>query len=380
MRLSPLLERCRMVVTLGPGGVGKTTTAAALALQAARAGRPSLVCTIDPARRLARSLGLERLGDTPAPVDLGPLGPTDAEASAPLYAMMLDAEASLDRMLLESGADPEAAARLRAHPLYRVMVRELPGMHEYAAVSRLYELGQSGPWSLVVLDTPPTSHALDFLDAPRRLLRALDSPAIQWLVRPYLRAGHLSLRMLGGARAYVLRRIAQIVGMGLLERMAEFLVLFNSVLDGVRQRTDAVSTLLASRDVGYAVVSSPTPTSAREAIDLAARLRRRRLTVDALLVNRMHISQLEGEVAPEPLAEALAHQPSIRALPADTQLRLLQALTVTHQRYRQLALADRGQLRRILAELQGDPLLVTIPLLAEDVYDLDGLARIASYL
>ena len=211
MILAPLLERSRILVTLGPGGVGKTTTAAAVALQAARDGRPSLVCTIDPARRLARSLGLEGLGDTPKPVDLSRLD----GGGAPLHAMMLDAEAALDRMLLESGADPEAAERLRGHPLYRVMARELPGMHEYAAVSRLWELRQSGQWSLVVLDTPPTAHALDFLDAPRKLVKALESPAIQWLVRPYLKAGKLSLDMLGFGASFgytVMARISLLIG------------------------------------------------------------------------------------------------------------------------------------------------------------------------
>lgn len=380
MILSPLLERSRIVVTLGPGGVGKTTTAAALALAAARAGRPSLVCTIDPARRLARSLGLAGLGDEPVAVDLSRGSGSVPGSAAPLHAMMLDAEAALDRMLLESGADAAAAAKLRDHPLYRVMARELPGMHEYAAVSRLYELQQSGAWSLVVLDTPPTAHALDFLDAPRRLVRALESPAIQWLVRPYLKAGHLSLKMLGGARAYVLRRLAQIVGTGLLERMAEFLVLFDAVLEGVRSRTEAVSALLASPEVTYAVVTSPTPTSVREAVSLGSQLRHRGLSVDALVVNRMHVSSIEGPLRSETVAEALAAQPSVAALPADGQLRLLEALTVTHQRFYQLAEADRRQLDLLLAELEGDPLVATVPLLAQDVFDLDGLVKIASYL
>jgi anion-transporting ArsA/GET3 family ATPase len=381
MKLAPLLDRSQMVVTLGPGGVGKTTTAAALAVQAARQGRPSLVCTIDPARRLARSMGLEGLEDEPVAVDLSRLGPpSDGTAAAPLHAMMLDAEATLDRMLLESGADPESARRLRDHPLYRVMARELPGMHEYAAVSRLYELQQQAQWSLIVLDTPPTSHALDFLDAPRRLVRALESPAIQWLVRPYLRAGHLSLKALGGARAYVLRRVAKIVGVGLLERIAEFLVLFDAVLDGVRARTEAVSALLSSDEVAYAVVSTLTPSSVQEAVRLAEQLQRRRLTVDALILNRVHQSRVTEPLDTERLAEALAELPAVSALPAEAQLRLLETLTTAHQRYGQLARADERQLARMQERLRSEPQVVTIPLLGNDVYDLEGLGAIGGYL
>jgi anion-transporting ArsA/GET3 family ATPase len=260
------------------------------------------------------------------------------------------------------------------------MVRELPGMHEYAAVSRLYELQKQTQWDLVVLDTPPTSHALDFLDAPRRLVRALESPAVQWLVRPYLRAGQLSLKALSGARAYVLRRVAKIVGMGLLERIAEFLVLFSSVLDGVRARTDAVSQLLSSQQVAYAVVSSLTPASAQEAVTLAEQLRRRRLAVDALILNRVHVSEVSGPLHTEGLAEALAAQPAIAALPAEAQLRLLEVLTVSHQRYSQLAKADERQRARLQERLGFEPVVTSIPLLEHDVYDLEGLAAIGGYL
>lgn len=378
MTLGTLLGERRVLVTLGPGGVGKTTTAAALGLKAAQAGRSTLVCTIDPAKRLASSLGVEGLGDQPERVDLGRLGA--AAPAAPLFAMMLDAEAALDRLLLESSPRAGAGEALRTHPLYRVMARELPGMHEYAAVSRLYELWHEGRFDLVVLDTPPTTHALDFLDAPLRLERALDSPAVQWLVRPYLRAGRLSLKMLGGARAYVLRRLAQIVGTGLLERMAEFLVLFEGVLDGVRARTSAVSALLTSSEVGYVLVSSPTPANAEETVLLAEQLARRRLPIAALIMNRMHLTASTEALSSEAFAEALAEVPAVRALPGDAQLRLLDEITRSHQAFAQLARADRRRLDTVLARLDGAPALATVPLLAEDIFDLEGLLAVGRFL
>lgn len=378
MTLSAVLERRRLILSVGPGGVGKTTTAAALALAAARSGRSSLVCTIDPARRLARALGLQGLGDEPAPVDLGA---NARPGGAPLWAMMLDAEAALDRLLFQSVQDAETRRRLAAHPLYRVMVRDLPGMHEYAAVSRLGELHQTGRWSVIVLDTPPTGHALDFLDAPMRLMRAMQSPVVSWLVRPYLRAGTLSLKVLRGARAYVLRRLAQIVGTDLLDRMAEFLVLFGSVLDDVRARVDEVSQLLSSEQTGAMVITAPTATNVAEAARVLDALSRRRVRVDALVFNREHALRVRQEVTPERLARALAAEPTVAALAADDQIELLEELMRSHERTRLLARSDHRHETRLLGGAQGPrPHVVHIPLLDDDVHDIAGLERISSYL
>jgi anion-transporting ArsA/GET3 family ATPase len=379
MTLTPLIARAQVIVALGPGGVGKTTTAAALALKAAQAGRRTVVCTIDPARRLASSLGVT-LGSEPTLVAPERFADAGLPPTTQLYAMMLDASDALDRMLLSTGRDPELTDKLRRHPLYQTMARDLPGMHEYAAISRLYELQEQGGWELVVLDTPPTSHALDFLDAPRRMIRALESPAIEWLVKPYLRAGHLSLKLLGGARAYVLRRLARIVGTGLLEQIAEFLVLFETVLDGVHERIEAVSRLLTGDQMCYAIVTSPSPASVQEATELARQLRRRRLTVDALVMNRMHRLASFRTAEPEAIAEELAHHPDVHEMAAEDQLRLLEWLSITHRRFQRLAQGDERQLEWLQQQFPERPLTATIPLMAQDVHDLDGLSRIAAHL
>jgi anion-transporting ArsA/GET3 family ATPase len=293
--------------------------------------------------------------------------------------MMLDPAAALDRLLLSAGRDPALTEQLRSHPLYRTMARELPGMNEYAAVSRLYEL-VADEWDLVVLDTPPTTHALDFLDAPGRMLRALQSPAVQWLVKPYLRAGRLSLKLLGGAKAYVLRRLARIVGTGLLEQIAEFLVLFETVLDGVSARIDAVSGLLTGPAVRYAVVTSPTPASVAEAVGLGRQLERRHLRVDALVMNRMHGRAPFHQVEPEEIAADLAQCPQVDRLPAAEQLRFLEWLSATHRRFQLLARADQRQLEWLRRRFAEPPVTATVPLLGEDVHDLGGLSRIAVHL
>jgi anion-transporting ArsA/GET3 family ATPase len=338
------------------------------------------VCTIDPARRLASALGLGGLGDDPAPVPpeqfvAEGLPPTDR-----LMAMMLDAGPALDRLLLSEATDADAAAALRVNPLYQAMVHDLPGMHEYAAVSRLHELHTSGDHDLVVLDTPPTSHALDFLDAPRRLARALDSPALTWLVKPYLKAGSFSLRVLGGARGYVLRRLAQIVGTTLLERIAAFLVHFSHVLDGARARTEAVSALLASPAVRFVLVTSPTAASVQETLALHGELAHRGLAVHGLVMNRMHHRAPAALDRPEAVAEALASHPALRALPPGEQLRLLHEITPIHGRYQHLARADARQLELLLARCRGLLAHACVPLLEEDVHSLAAVSRVSSYL
>ncbi len=379
MTLTPLVDQSRVIIVLGPGGVGKTTTAAALALGAAQAGRRTLVCTIDPARRLATSLGVT-LDDEPSCVAPERFEAAGLEPSSGLYAMMLDPAAALDRLLLSAGRDAEMTDRLRRHPLYRTMARDLPGMNEYAAVARLHELHQAGDWDLVVLDTPPTTHALDFLDAPGKMLRALKSPAVQWLVKPYLKAGRLSLTLLGGAKAYVLRRLARIVGTGLLEQIAEFLVLFETVLEGVSERIDLVNLLLSGPQVSYVVVTSPTTASVQEAVALTRQLERRLLRVDGLVMNRMHGLADLHRVDPEDIAAELARRPLVDKLPAADQLRLLEWLSITHARFQLLARADQRQLAWLQGRFDHRPLVSTVPLMGEDVHDLGGLSRLSDHL
>jgi anion-transporting ArsA/GET3 family ATPase len=379
MTLTPLLEQARVIVALGPGGVGKTTTAAALALKAAQAGRRTLVCTIDPARRLASALGVT-LADEPTLVAPARFEAAGLAPSSCLHAMMLEPVTALDRLLLSAGRDPQMTERLQRHPLYRTMARDLPGMNEYAAVSRLYELHEADEWGLVVLDTPPTTHALDFLDAPGKMLRALQSPAVQWLVKPYLKAGRLSLKLLGGAKAYVLRRLARIVGIGLLEQIAEFLVLFETVLDGVSERIDRVGQLLSGPEVRYVVVTSPTPASVQEVVALTRQLERRRLRVDGLVMNRMHGLAELHRVDPEDIAADLVRSPHVAEMPAADQLRLLEWLSSTHRRFHLLARADQRQMEWLRGRFSRPPLIATVPLMGEDVHDLGGLSRVAAHL
>ena len=210
-----LLER-RILLCVGSGGVGKTTTAAALALAAARRGKRTLVLTIDPARRLANSLGLQSLGHQVQQVD-----PALVRRGAPsdrgeLWAMMLDQKQAFDEVVARHAKDPEAVKRILANPVYAQISGSLSGAQEYAAMAKLHDFDRTGGWDLIVVDTPPTSHALDFLDAPIKLSEAIDSPAIEWF-RKLQGGGGSGWSLVGKAGAYMLKQLAKFVGSKFIE-------------------------------------------------------------------------------------------------------------------------------------------------------------------
>jgi anion-transporting ArsA/GET3 family ATPase len=207
--MSSLLKLTRdkaILVCVGAGGVGKTTVAAAIGLRGACEGRRTLVLTIDPARRLADSLGVGAIGHDPRPIPEERLRAAGLDPRAPVHAMMLDPHRTFEDLVRRFAPDAEARARLLKNPIYQQIAGRLAGTQEYAAIAEVHRLHRLGLYDLIVVDTPPSVNALDFLDAPGRLADALDSPALQWFIRPTLSAGEFSLRMLGMGGAFVLRR------------------------------------------------------------------------------------------------------------------------------------------------------------------------------
>ncbi|MBM4282764.1 MAG: ArsA family ATPase, partial [Deltaproteobacteria bacterium] len=263
----------QIVVCVGSGGVGKTTTAASLGLVAAAMGRKTLVITIDPARRLANALGLDTLLHRPQPVDaalvraararLGPVDALDPVSSssssssgpAPLSAMMLDLKAGWDDMLFRTAPDRASAEKILVNRFYRVLSTELPGAHEFIACEHLNHLASSGDWDLVVLDTPPTQNALDFLDAPQRILGVLDNDAFRLLAHkaPGEREASLASRFLDGATGRAQSVIAKFTGPDLLEELGELLLLLKDLYGPLTQRTREFVALLAGRCSAFVV-------------------------------------------------------------------------------------------------------------------------------
>lgn len=369
MNVAELVAGTRVVVCAGAGGVGKTTTAAALAAGMAQRGRRVLVLTIDPARRLAGALGLPETDDDEHEVDLAAHG---MAGPGTLHAAMLDARRTFDALVREQAPTPEAAERILRNPIYQQLAGAVAGSHEYMAMERLYEVWSSGRFDLIVLDTPPSRHALDFLEAPGRVTRFVDGRTLRLLVRPSVRAGRMGMRFLGPGPNLALAAVERLTGVTLLADISEFLASFEGMYEGFQRRADEVSRLLASPETTFLLVTVPLPEPIDEADYFWRALRERGLPFGGVVMNKVHPAyvgagrDVRGR-ARRALREAGVPDPTAER--AAGNLLDLQAL----------AERDRANIDRLEARL-GAGSVVCVPLLEHDVHDLEGLASVARHL
>ena len=378
-RLVDVLINRRILVCVGSGGVGKTTTAATLALAAARRGKRTLVLTIDPARRLANSLGLESLGHQVQQVDPALVLRTAPEAGGELHAMMLDQKAAFDEMVARHARDPAAVQRILANPVYAQISGSLAGAQEYAAMAKLHDFDRTGKWDLIVVDTPPTAHALDFLDAPRKLTEAIDSPAIEWF-RKLQGEGGSRWSLVGKTGSFVLKRLAKFVGSKFIEDLGVFFTEFNDILGGFRKRAEETFDLLRQPRVGFVLVASPEPMAVHEALAFHQRLVTAGMPFVGFVVNKVHLSRpITSNVAQ--LESALADHPGVAQLGLSSTTRTMaaQSLLAAHHELETLALADRSAIARLSAA-GPDALLVEVPLQRDDVHDVERLVALERWL
>ena len=368
--LSQALAGRRILICAGAGGVGKTTVAAALGLGRALAGERVLVCTIDPARRLASAMGLAAIGNVEARVPAHAFAEAGLRPRGELHAMMLDVKRTWDDVVTRHAPDPARRERILRNRLYQQMSAALAGSQEYMAMEKLFELATDRDFDLVVLDTPPTAHALDFLDAPDRILDFLGNDAARALLSPAAGAGRLGLRLAQLGSDYMARTLARFTGGDMLRDLAEFLGAFHGMYDGFRERAGAVRALLARPTTGFVLVASPNPLAIGEALGLQERLHAEGMQVAALVANRVTPDLWPGG-APLPDAAALG-----AALPSEGALAgRLAASLAEHQR---LAAADARELERIFAQMAAPRAIV--PRQERDVHDLASLARLAREL
>jgi anion-transporting ArsA/GET3 family ATPase len=294
----------KVIVCAGSGGVGKTTAAAAIALQAAIIGRKTAVLTIDPAQRLASSLGLKSLSNEPTKVNARKFQSASIEPAGELHAMMLDTKTTFDKVVMQYAPTREQAERIIANRFYRNISGTLSGTQEYMAMEKLYELHADGNFDLLVIDTPPTRNALDFLDAPRRMTDFFESKVLRWFLMPYMRAGGGLMRVANVAATTFLKVVKRIVGGDVLEDTAEFFGNLEGMYEGFKQRARDVAALLRSDATAFVIVTSPYEDSVREATFFAARLNEENLPFGALVVNRVHPKYGDGvDVKPRQLAK-----------------------------------------------------------------------------
>jgi len=366
----------RIAVLVGSGGVGKTSLAAALALGRALEGGKVLVCTIDPARRLANALGLASLGNRESRVPEEKMALAGLAPGGQLFAMMLDVKRTWDDLVARHAPDPARRDRIYRNRVYQQLSSALAGSQEYMAMEKLYELATERDYDLIVLDTPPTAHALDFLEAPGRILDFLGNETAQALLAPALSAGRLGLRLFHLGSSYVAKTLARFTGAEVLTELAELMASFQGMYDGFKNRAAAVRALLSQPEVGFVVVSSATPASVDEGLYFFERLRADAMPVAGVVVNRVTPS-LWPDDGPTPpagaLEEAVAAQfPGGR--PDDLAVRLARTL----EEHETLARADAAQVARI--ERSTRARVVAVPRLERDVHDLASLSRLAARL
>jgi anion-transporting ArsA/GET3 family ATPase len=372
----------RIIVCLGPGGVGKTTCSAAIALRAALSGRRALVCTLDPARRLATSLGLSDLPRDPHPLPRHHLREAGLDPDLPLHAMRLDVQNAFGRVLRRDVAEAALIDGIESNRLYRQLVGDVEGVQAYAAIAQIVELADSDRWDAVVLDTPPTRHVRQLLEAPRRIIDAVESPVFRWLLAPTLAARSAGFGLIRLTRNRLIRKMAKVVGGAFVHELAELVGLMGMSIDVIRQKADRAADLLSSPQVGYVVVSCPLPGRAREALELARELDDGNMTLRAAVVNRVHPPPPAGWVAPdeETLKESLLRSQQAERLDDERCLSLAKELLGLHRDYQALARSDQRSIAAMREGLpQRAPVLV-IPLLERDPSTLDHLRSLSVHL
>jgi anion-transporting ArsA/GET3 family ATPase len=355
----------RIVVCCGAGGVGKTTTAAALGVRAAERGRKTVVLTIDPARRLAQSMGLTELDNTPRPV-----AEVKGSNGGSLDAMMLDMKRTFDEVV-EAHAAADKAEQILANPFYQALSSSFAGTQEYMAMEKLGQLAadaeRDGTWDLIVVDTPPSRSALDFLDAPARLASLLDGRFVRLLLAP----AKGPARMFTTGFGMMTSALTKILGAQVLRDVQTFVAAFDTLFGGFRQRAEKTYALLQADGTAFLVVATPEPDALREATYFVERLTQEEMPLAGLVLNRVTVPAATELTAAEAEAAA-AHLEEAAAGPLAGMLRIHADL---------LRVADRERrLRRRFSGAHPDVATVAVPALPTDVYDIDGLRDLGELL
>lgn len=354
----------RVLICCGSGGVGKTTISAALAIKRAMAGERVAVLTIDPARRLADSLSIGEIGNTAREVPLQGAAP-----GGRLDAMMLDAKATFDGLIRRISPSSASAERVLSNRYYQFASEKLGGSHEYMAMQKLLDLWETGPYDTIVLDTPPTRHALDFLAAPQRMAGLFDQGVLRWLVMPASRGGWRALELGSEAVAKVLQKL---MGEETIQEIAEFFEAFRDLWDGFRERSLRVDALLADPSTRFLLVSSPAPSSRTEALFFLGELSDRGLPFGGFLVNRV--------VPPPEHAFAEGDLPSTGPMTPGAREAVRAALSRAHADRSRRARAHAVSVRALRDSGPGNAPCWMIPEQVRDLHKLEDLVDLAEHL
>jgi anion-transporting ArsA/GET3 family ATPase len=363
--VADIVEGRGICICAGSGGVGKTTTSAAIAAGLASRGQKVAVLTIDPAKRLADSLGLHELENEPRRVDPKLFERAGVEMRGELWAMMLDAKATFDELVRKHAPDAETRDRILENRIYRQLSNALAGSQEYMAMEKLFEIHQEGRYDFLVLDTPPSRNALDFLDAPKRLTQFIEGRGMQMFMKPT----GIATKMVGRGSSMVFGVLKRITGLDLLSDLSEFFQAFSGMVDGFRERAKRVSELLGDPATTFVVVCGPQGEPIEEAVYFHRKLVEAKLPVGGVIVNKVHY-ETEADL------ESGAVEADLRDL-LDGEL--AERVAANFADYQALAQRDARNVDHLARELKTKE-VIRVPYLDEDVHDLEALLKIDRYL
>jgi anion-transporting ArsA/GET3 family ATPase len=376
LNIGDLLEGKEICICAGSGGVGKTTTSAAVAMGMASRGKKVAVLTIDPAKRLANSLGLPELGNEESLVEPERFAEAGVEMHGELWAMMLDAKRTFDDLVERHAPDERTRDRILQNRIYQEISNAMAGSQEYMAMEKLYELYQEARYDLLVLDTPPTRHALDFIEAPERMTRFIEGKSLQFFLRP----GRFGVKILGRSGGILFSALKRITGIDLLQDLSEFFQSFGDMAQGFSERAQRVNELLGERCTTFLLVTAPERDSIEEGLYFWRRLEEARLPFGGVVVNKVHPDYVRnqgkaGRSAQDALIADLER--SLDGTPGAAELAA--KVAENFERYRLLAERDRENMELLTGRLDEDRVL-EVPSFDEDVHDISGLDRVNRYL
>ncbi len=364
--LHGLLERKKVLICCGSGGVGKTTTSAALALYASSMGYKTIVLTIDPAKRLANSLGIQKIDFQEKEIPKAELRRAGIEPKAPLFAMMLDTKRTFDDLILKYAPSEEKAQSILQNKLYQHLSNMIAGSQEYMAMEKLYEVVQERDYDLVVLDTPPSRHALDFLDAPNKMSAMVGDSVMKWFLKPSLFVSKSSLQLLDRSVKRVFKTFDKVAGFEFLQDLSQMLVSVSGLLEGFQDRAQKVELLLHDKDTGFLLVAAPQPIPLREAEYFYRKIQDNALPFAGFIFNRVQTMPEAGKPLPE-------------GLKAKTRSEYQEMAYL----FKSLAQRDEAEIEAFQGRMEFSRhgfVFKVMPLLERDIHDLEGLYELGQKL
>ena len=400
-----LLQKQKLLICVGAGGVGKTSMAATLGLQAALLGRNVLVLTIDPAKRLANSLGLQEFGNDEVEIDIESIRKTvgfdsDAEIfykdvvstsvdndshqqqkkSGSLWAMMLDGQHTFDKLIEKLSSSEEQKQAIFNNNIYKGITDSIVGNQEYMATEKLYDVITSGKYDLVVLDTPPVKNALDFLDSPGRMAKFVDKKIMQWFLTPYEESQgkarrSLFRRLISGTSAALFKLLSHIFGKDFLEDIAIFFQHFRDLYEGFQQRHQAVEEMFLSNSTSFLIVTAPHEPSVEVAEFFIKELQKRNMNNAGVIFNQRHIVKKDVDI--EDIKQKCTEIVRSKNLPDHIATQFMARVSLAHRRLYNLSLYETGLYNRLEGK---SPTMWSVPRIPKEVHDIHALYRVGKYL